>query len=165
MEEWESSGSELPSLNRWSEALAEIQARIAPRFGRAEVRERVGRYLVGLFDRVERKNGWQLAEAIGETGPQGVQRLLNTAVWDTEGVRDDLRRYVVDALGDRVSGVLIVDETGLHAPGPALLWSRSAVHWHGRHDQQRAGWRVPGLCIDEGDGVRGSCALSCHAVG
>ena len=70
MEEWKSSGSELPSLNRWSEVLAEIQARIAPRFARAEVRERVGRYLVRLFDRVERKNGWQLAEAIGETGPE-----------------------------------------------------------------------------------------------
>ena len=85
MEERESSGSELPSLNRWSEALAEIQARIAPRFARAEVRKRVGRYLVGLSDRVERKNGWQIAEALGEQGPQGVQRLLNAAVWDAEG--------------------------------------------------------------------------------
>lgn len=117
MEERESSGSELPSLNRWSEALEEIQSRIAPRFARAEVRERVGRYLVGLFDPVERKNGWQLAEAIGETGPQGVQRLLNAAVWDTEGVRDDLRRYVVDALGEGASGVLIVDETGYTPQG------------------------------------------------
>ena len=89
MEEWESSGSALPSLDRWPEAIAEIQARIAPRFARAEVRERVGRYLVGLFNRIERKNGWHLAEALGETGPQGVQRLLNVAVWDAEGVRDE----------------------------------------------------------------------------
>jgi hypothetical protein len=57
--------------------LAEVQGRIAPRFAQAEVRERAGRYLVGLLDRVERKNGWQLAESTGETGPQGAQRLLN----------------------------------------------------------------------------------------
>jgi SRSO17 transposase len=69
------------------------------------------------LDRVERKNGWQLAEAIGETGPQGVQRLLNAAVWDTEGVRDELRRYVVDTLGDGASGILIVDETGYTPQG------------------------------------------------
>src|SRR5215469_882516 len=131
VEEWESPGSEVPSLNRWSEALAEIQTRIAPRFARAEVRERVGRYLVGLLDRVERKNGWQLAEAIGETGPQGVQRLLNAAVWDTEGVRDELRRYVVDTLGDGASGILIVDETGFlkqgcHSCGVARQYTGTA---------------------------------------
>ena len=70
-----------------------------------------------MLDCVERKNGWQLAEAIGESGPQGVQRLLNAAVWDAEGVRDDLRGYVVDALGDLGSGVLIVDETGFLKKG------------------------------------------------
>jgi DDE superfamily endonuclease len=82
---------ELLAVGRWSEVLMEIQARIGPRFGRAEVRARVGCYVVGLLDCVERKNGWQLAEAMGETGPQGVQRLLNAAVWDADGVRDDLR--------------------------------------------------------------------------
>jgi SRSO17 transposase len=122
---------EPPAIGRWSEALAEIQARIAPRFARAEVRERVGRYLVALLDRVERKNGWQVAEAIGETGPQGVQRLLNAAVWDADGVRDDLRAYVVDALGDRASGVLIVDETGFlkkgtHSCGVARQYTGTA---------------------------------------
>ncbi len=109
----------------------EIQARIAHRFARAEVRERAGRYLFGLLDRVERKNGWQLAEAIGETGPQGVQRLLNVAAWDADGVRDDLRAYVVDALGDLASGVLIVDETGflkkgMHSCGVARQYTGTA---------------------------------------
>ena len=47
MKEWESTESELTSLNGWSEVLAEVQARIAHRFARAEVRERVGRSLVG----------------------------------------------------------------------------------------------------------------------
>ena len=104
-------------IERWSQALAELHGRIAPRFARAQVRERARRYLAGLLDRVERKNGWQLAEAIGEMGAKGVQRLLNAATWDADGVRDDLRDYVVEHLGDEASGVLIVDETGFLKKG------------------------------------------------
>ena len=104
-------------LERWSDTFADLQARIAHRFARAEVRERVGRYLVGLLGQVERKNGWQLAEAIGETEPRGVQRLLSAAVWDAEAVRDDLRTYVVEHLGECQSGVLIIDDTGFVKKG------------------------------------------------
>ncbi len=102
---------------RWSETLDALHERIAHRFARAEVRERARRYLAGLLERVERKNGWQLAEAIGELGAKGVQRLLNAASWDADGVRDDLRGYVVDHLGDTASGVLIIDETGFLKKG------------------------------------------------
>ena len=108
----------LTAIERWSDALAEVHARIAHRFARSEARERARRYLAGLLGRVERKNGWQLAEALGEAGPQGVQRLLNAATWDADGVRDDLREYVTAHLGDEVSGVLIVDETGFLKKGP-----------------------------------------------
>ncbi len=107
----------LTTIERWSDALAEVHERIAQRFARAEARERARRYLAGLLGRVERKNGWQLAEALGEAGPQGVQRLLNAATWDADGVRDDLRAYVIDHLGDAASGVLIVDETGFLKKG------------------------------------------------
>lgn len=96
------------TLTRWSETLGELHTPIAHRFQRPEVRARVGRYLTGLLARVERKNGWQLAEAIGERQPRGVQRLLSEAVWDADAVRDDLRAYVVDHLGDAASGTLIV---------------------------------------------------------
>ena len=68
----------------WSEALEELHERIGRRFARSEARNRVKRYLAGLLGRVERKNGWQLAEAIGERDPQGVQRLLNSAKWDAD---------------------------------------------------------------------------------
>jgi SRSO17 transposase len=101
----------------WADGLADLQGRIARRFARAEVRERARRYLVGLLERVERKNGWQLAEVIGETGPRGVQRLLSAATWDADAVRDDLRAYVVDHLGDAASGVLIIDDTGFVKKG------------------------------------------------
>src|ERR687894_947249 len=83
-------------LSRWSEMLEELHGRIACRFARSEARDRAWRYLLGLLGRAERKNGWQLAEAIGENEPRGVQRLLNSATWDADGVRDDLRAYVVD---------------------------------------------------------------------
>jgi len=100
----------------WRGGLDGLHGRIAGRFRRAEVRERAKRYLAGLLDRVERKNGWQLAEHLGEPGPQGVQRLLNAADWDVEAVRDDLRAYVVEHLG-APAGVLVVDETGFLKKG------------------------------------------------
>jgi SRSO17 transposase len=101
----------------WSRAFGALHERVGHRFARSEARERVKRYLVGLLGRVERKNGWQIAEAIGERDPQGVQRLLNSARWDAEAVRDDLREYVVEHLADEETGVLIVDETGFLKKG------------------------------------------------
>jgi SRSO17 transposase len=109
--------AESDTIARWSETLDALHQRIVDRFARIEVRGRVRRYLVGLLDRVARKNGWQLAEAIGECGAKGAQRLLNAASWDADGVRDDLRDYVIEHLGDEASGVLIVDETGFLKKG------------------------------------------------
>ena len=79
------------TLGRWSEMLEELHGRIARRFARSETRDRAWRYLLGLLGQAERKNGWQLAEAIGENEPLGVQRFLNSAKWDADLVRDDLR--------------------------------------------------------------------------
>lgn len=103
-------------IEGWRAGLDDLHGRIASRFRRSEARERAKRYLAGLLDRVERKNGWQLAEHLGESGPQGMQRLLNAADWDADAVRDDLRSYVIDQLGD-VDGVLIIDETGFLKKG------------------------------------------------
>jgi SRSO17 transposase len=105
------------AIGKWSQAFGKLHRRIGHRFARSEARERAKRYLLGLLARVERKNGWQIAEAIGEHDPQGVQRLLNSARWDADEVRDDLREYVVEHLADEASGVLIVDETGFLKKG------------------------------------------------
>jgi SRSO17 transposase len=105
------------TIARWSAYLEELHARISHRFLRPEVRERAYRYLSGLLADVRRKNSWQMAEAIGEARPRGVQHLLNDARWDPDVVRDDLREYVVEHLGDEKSGVLIVDETGFLKKG------------------------------------------------
>jgi SRSO17 transposase len=101
----------------WSKSLGDLHARIAHRFARSEARERVRRYLAGLLSRVERKNGWQIAEAVGERDPQGVQRLLNSAKWDADALRDDLGEYVLEHLADQETGILIVDETGFLKKG------------------------------------------------
>jgi SRSO17 transposase len=103
-------------IEGWRAGLDALHARIARHFRRSEARGRAKRYLAGLLDRVERKNGWQLAEHLGESGPQGVQRLLNAADWDVDAVRDDLRAYVVEHLGEP-DGTLICDETGFLKKG------------------------------------------------
>lgn len=71
---------------------AQVQERMGRHFRRAEARTRVGRFLRGLLAPVERKNGWQQAEELGERSPHGVRRLLAEADWDEDAVRDELRR-------------------------------------------------------------------------
>ena len=93
-----------------------VHGRIAGRFARSEPRARVREYLAGLVAGLERKNGWTLAERAGEVSPDGMQRLLRHADWDTREVRDDVRDYVIEYLGDP-GGVLIADETGFIKKG------------------------------------------------
>jgi SRSO17 transposase len=91
--------------------LDELCARVAGRFGRVEPRRRVRAFVLGMLADLPRKNCWTIAEHAGDATPDGMQHLLGRAVWDTDGVRDDLRDYVIDHLGDP-GAVLVVDETG-----------------------------------------------------
>ena len=106
----------LAQIRDWAAELEALCERIAPRFGRIEVRRRAGAFLQGLLSGAERKNGWQLAEQAGDHTPDGMQRLLNHARWDPDEVRDDLRDYVTEHLGDP-EGVLVIDETGFLKKG------------------------------------------------
>jgi SRSO17 transposase len=108
--------ADIQEVQAWAAGLQALHARIAGRFARAEPRRRVLAYLRGLLGNVGRKNGWQLAEHAGERTPDGMQRLLSTADWDPDLVRDDLRAYVVEHLGDPAA-VLVVDETGFLKKG------------------------------------------------
>ncbi|MEV0713037.1 IS701 family transposase, partial [Nocardia aurea] len=103
-------------LLAWTTGLEELFGRVAGRFVRAEPRWRARAYVRGLLAPLAGKNGWTLAEAAGELTPNGMQRLLNAAAWDVEGVRDDVRAYAVEHLGDP-EGVLVVDETGFLKKG------------------------------------------------
>ncbi|MFO0960575.1 MAG: IS701 family transposase [Isosphaeraceae bacterium] len=100
----------------WDSRFRELAGRLAPRFRRKDLRGRAEGYIRGLLGRVERKNSWQLAEAAGDATPHGIQRLLGRSRWDADAVRDDLRSYVVEHLGEP-DGVLIVDETGFLKKG------------------------------------------------
>jgi SRSO17 transposase len=108
--------ADIEEVRAWAAGLEALHARIAGRFARAEPRRRALAYLRGLLGNVGRKNGWQLAEHAGDRTPDGMQRLLATADWDPDLVRDDLRAYVVEQLGD-ASAVLVVDETGFLKKG------------------------------------------------
>ena len=108
--------TEIEEVRAWAAGLEALHAQIAGRFARAEPRRRVLAYLRGLLGAVTRKNGWQLAEHAGEATPDGMQRLVSTADWDPDLVRDDLRGYVVEHLGDPAA-VLVVDETGFLKKG------------------------------------------------
>jgi SRSO17 transposase len=118
------------SLLEWEQSLAALKERLSPAFGRAELRRAASAFLDGLLSGVERKTGWQLAEQAGLERPYRMQSLLGRSQWAADTLRDDVRRYVIEALGD-ADGVLVVDETGFvkkgrHSVGVARQYSGTA---------------------------------------
>ena len=115
-------GTSANEIGRWVLALIHLHARIAPRFARPEPRRRALLYLQGVLSCIERKNGWQLAEHAREATPYGMPRLLSSAVWDVDLVRDDLRAYMLEQLSDYEAlpdpdAVLVIDETSFPKRG------------------------------------------------
>src|SRR5713101_7249024 len=84
---------------RWQEHLRLLHQRLRPYFARPEPWKRALRFFQALLSEVPRKNGWQMAEQAREATPYGMQRLLAEAVWDEDGVRDEVRRLAVETLG------------------------------------------------------------------
>jgi SRSO17 transposase len=110
--------------------MADVARRLAPYFARSQSRHRAQAYLQGLLSEAERKNSWQVAEVSGYSTPYGFQYLLSRADWDADAVRDELRLYVIQHLGDP-HGVLVLDETGFlkkgeHSAGVARQYSGTA---------------------------------------
>src|SRR5881275_3618744 len=85
-------------IGRWPLSLFHLHERLAPRFARSEPRRHALLYLQAVISEIPRKNGWQIAEHAKELRPYGMQRLLSQAVWDHDGVRDDLRTFLWQAL-------------------------------------------------------------------
>jgi SRSO17 transposase len=96
---------------RWQELFDELLGRVAGRFGRVDLRQRARAFVGGLLADLPRKNCWTIAEHAGDPSPDGMQHLLGRAVWDADALRDDVRDYVTEHLGDP-EAVLVVDETG-----------------------------------------------------
>src|ERR671910_1704349 len=103
-------------MSSWTEELEAVNERLSAHFTRSEAHQRACDYLLGLLSEAERKNGWQLAEVVGNATPYGIQHLLGRANWDADALRDDLRDYVIEHLAEEES-VLIVDETGFIKKG------------------------------------------------
>jgi hypothetical protein len=155
--------ADIEEVRAWAAGLEVLHARIAGRFARAEPRRRVLAYLRGLLGPVGRKNGWQLAEHAGEATPDGMQRLLSTADWDPDLVRDDLRAYVVEHLGDSAA-VLVVDETGFLKKGTTSVGVQrqySGTPARSTTASWASSW--PTLAPRAGHSSTGSC--SCPAAG
>jgi SRSO17 transposase len=122
--------AESTSVLVWRNELAALQERLGRLFGRPEPRRQVGLYLEGLLSAAERKNGWQLAEEIGDARPWRTQRVLSHVLWDADAAQELCCDYVFEHLG-AADGVLIVDETGFlkkgeHSVGVARQYSGTA---------------------------------------
>ena len=118
------------ALLDWHNELAALKERVAPVFGRAEVRATAGAFIDGLLSATARKTGWQLAEQAGLAKPYRMQSLLGRAVWDADALRERVRQEVLAVLGDP-TGVLVVDETGFlkkgtHSVGVGRQYSGTA---------------------------------------
>lgn len=105
----------------------EVIHRFGRHFSRAEPRERAISYLMGLLSNIPRKNGCNLAAYARESVPDGMHRLLTTAKWDVDGVRDELRRYVLRRFGCDTSilavGQASFPKKGNHSAGVQRQYS------------------------------------------
>src|SRR3954451_9054866 len=140
-------------LAAWSAGLDGLFAQVAGRFFRAEPRRRARAYVHGPLAPLAGKNRWTLAEVAGDPTPDGMQRLLNAANWDADGVRDDLRGYVVEHLGEP-GGVLIVDETGFLKKGVRSAGVQCQYSPTGLGLLSKQGRRASSLVAPSGHGPR-----------
>ena len=121
---------DLLDVQVWNVYWAQVERRIRPLFARSDAHKRALTYLAGLLSPAERKNSWQLAEISGDPNPYGFQHLLGRADWDADALRDRLRTYLTDYLGDD-DAVGVLDETGFlkkgsHSAGVARQYSGTA---------------------------------------
>jgi SRSO17 transposase len=118
------------SVLAWEAEFGLLKARIGEVFSRVEVRTTAGAFIDGLLSGAERKTGWLMAEQAGFDRPYRMQSLLGRSSWSADALRDMVRSYVFEALGDP-DGVLVVDETGFvkkgaHSVGVARQYSGTA---------------------------------------
>src|SRR5918911_73976 len=117
----------LETVREWTLWRTEVERWLMPHFARREARHHAWAYIRGLLSPVARKNGWQLAEVNGDATPYGLQHVLRRALWDADAVRNELRTYISEHLGDP-KAVLVIDETGFlkkgrHSAGVARQYS------------------------------------------
>jgi SRSO17 transposase len=120
----------IEELEAWQEEFEQFHARFADLFERSESREQAKKYLRGLLAQADRKNSWQVAEAVGERIPDRMQRVLYRVPWDADAARDRLQQFVIETFGSE-EGIAVVDETsfvkkGTHSVGVARQYLGAA---------------------------------------
>jgi hypothetical protein len=103
-------------LQAWSAEFENLTGRVSSLFVHPKSRAHARQYLEGLLAPIERKNGWTIAEHVGEKEPKAMQRFLNLASWDADALRDMGRDYAIEHLGDP-EGILVADPTGFAKKG------------------------------------------------
>jgi SRSO17 transposase len=95
---------------------AELMARLRGIFPNEAGFRMARNYLRGLLSPIERKNGWQLAECLGAATPYALQQFLYRGRFSADGLRDELRSYVSEKLG-QADGIFVMDDTGFLKQG------------------------------------------------
>ncbi len=106
------------TLTLWASALRDIKRRMRPLFTQERVAASAMQFLDGLLGNERRKTGWMRAEAAGDPGPWRQQAILGRGQWDADALRDIVREYALETLGDE-DAVLVIDETGFLKQGKA----------------------------------------------
>ena len=109
-------GQALETVCQWSNILKSFQQRLSPYFARAEARQAAFNYIQALLSPVERKNGWQIAEQVGNENPYRVQHLLGRAQWDADKLAQEIRQYAIAGLSEP-NDIFALDETGFLKQG------------------------------------------------
>src|SRR6478609_1134504 len=89
---------------------------MAPLFGRRESKRHAEQYLRGLLSPLARKNGWTIAEYVGEAEPKALQRVLHLSPWDAPAPLARNRDYAMEHVADP-AGILVGDPTGVAKKG------------------------------------------------
>lgn len=109
-------GNALETVCQWSNTLKSFQQHLSPYFARCEARQAAFNYIQALLCPVERKNGWQMAEQVGDTTPYRVQHLLGRAQWDESQLCQEVRQYGIEELSEP-DDIFAIDETGFLKQG------------------------------------------------
>ena len=86
-------------LARVEQEMDKYHGRFERYFGRSEPREQSRKYLHGLLSAQDRRNGWELAETVGDSVPDRTQRLLYRSGWDLNGVLDEHIQFAREHIG------------------------------------------------------------------
>ena len=103
-------------LDEWHSELDALFVRMGQLFYRPESRRHAEQYMRGLLAPLQRKNGWTIAEYVGESEPKALQRFLNVSPWDVERLLDLNRDYLMEHLASPAA-ILVADPTGFAKKG------------------------------------------------